>query len=154
MNVGIKARDRMISCITAAYGKGQFALSSAKNSQELQSKNKVLTCACTARWKAPFLKGSRSPCWLRVPSGNTHSRICAGEGDKKSHCTYHHPLKQLQLKFIYLVLQHGFGGIAHDVFGVARLLTVDEDDAAQPADETHRARVDELFLGDRGAAVG
>lgn len=33
------------------------------------------TCACTARWKAPFLKGSKLPVWFLVPSGNTHRRI-------------------------------------------------------------------------------
>lgn len=53
----------------------------------------------------------------------------------------------------YLLVQHGFGCVRHDTLGVARLLAVDKDDAAQPADETHRAGVDQLLLGDHGAAV-
>ena len=32
------------------------------------------TWAWTARWKAPRLKGSMEPLWLRVPSGKTHTR--------------------------------------------------------------------------------
>lgn len=53
----------------------------------------------------------------------------------------------------HLVVQHGFGRVGHDALGVAGLLAVDEDDAAQPADEAHRAGVDQLLLGDHGAAV-
>ena len=53
----------------------------------------------------------------------------------------------------YLVVQHGFGGVGHDALGVAGLLSVDKDDASQPADEAYCAGVDQLFLGDHGAAV-
>lgn len=56
-------------------------------------------------------------------------------------------------KTCYLFLQHDFSRVGHDALGVARLLPVDEDDAAQPADEAHRAGVDQLLLGDGGAAV-
>lgn len=53
----------------------------------------------------------------------------------------------------HLLVQHGLGGVGHDTLGVAGLLAVDEDDAAQPADEAHRAGVDQLLLGDHGATV-
>lgn len=53
----------------------------------------------------------------------------------------------------HLLVQHGLGGVGHDALGVTGLLAVDEDDATQPADEAHRAGVDQLLLGDHGAAV-
>lgn len=34
----------------------------------------VITWACTARWKAPRLKGSMEPLWFLVPSGKTQTR--------------------------------------------------------------------------------
>lgn len=33
-----------------------------------------ITWACTARWKAPRLKGSMEPLWFLVPSGKTQTR--------------------------------------------------------------------------------
>lgn len=32
-----------------------------------------ITWACTARWKAPRLKGSMEPLWFLVPSGKTQT---------------------------------------------------------------------------------
>lgn len=59
-----------------------------------------------------------------------------------------------QREAAHLLVQHGFGRVGHDALGVAGLLAVDEDDAAQPADEAHRAGVDQLLFGDHCAAVG
>lgn len=56
--------------------------------------------------------------------------------------------------FDYLLVKHGFGSVCHDTLGIACLLAVDENDARQPADEAHRAGVNQLLLGYRGAAVG
>lgn len=53
----------------------------------------------------------------------------------------------------YLVIQHGFGSVSHDALGIVRLLAVDKDDATQPANETYCASVDQLLLGNHGAAV-
>lgn len=53
----------------------------------------------------------------------------------------------------YLVIQHDFSRVCHDALGIARLFPVDKDDAAQPANESYCAGVDQLLLGDGGAAV-
>lgn len=37
-----------------------------------------ITWACTARWKAPRLKGSMEPLWFLVPSGKTQTLTCGG----------------------------------------------------------------------------
>lgn len=39
-----------------------------------QQREAVVTWACTARWKAPRLKGSMEPLWFLVPSGKTQTR--------------------------------------------------------------------------------
>lgn len=59
-----------------------------------------------------------------------------------------------RLRGIYLLIQHSFGSVSHNAFGIASFLAVDEDDAAQPAHKAHCARIDQLLLGDHGAAVG
>lgn len=130
----------------------------------------VITWACTARWKAPRLKGSMEPLWFLVPSGKTQTRTCR----RQTHAWRGHtmvvapsPYLSVYLQLFYSLCiiplvprgthvlgEQGLGDLRHDTDGIPSALPVDEDDSSQPAGQPGRASPKQLPLGDGHTSAG